>query len=158
MAQLHLTLDQIRTYATEKSFARGEKYFWDDAIFEPLKRGNVLEAFCEAGSQPEPYFVTATLDENGVVEASCTCPYEYGGACKHVVALLITYVRRAQVFTDYPPIEAALNARSKDELIALVQKMLGYYPDLKAVVDGRPHISEQTDEDWGDDDYEDYDD
>jgi uncharacterized Zn finger protein len=152
MTQPVLTLDQVRAYANEKSFARGEKYYWDDTIFETVKRGSVLEAFCEAGSQPEPYYVTATLAENGIAEASCTCPYDYGGACKHIVALLLTYVHRAQVFEERPSIEAALNGRSKDELIVLIQKMLTYYPDLNAVVDGRPHISEQMDEDWHDDD------
>jgi uncharacterized Zn finger protein len=119
-----------------------------------VKRSIFLEAFCEAGSQPEPYYVTASLTENGIAEASCTCPYDYGGSCKHIVALLLTYVRRAQVFEKRPPFDAALNARSKDELIALIQKMLTYYPDLKAIVDDHPHISEQRDEDW-DDDYDD---
>jgi uncharacterized Zn finger protein len=156
MSQPRLTLEQVRSRATEKVFARGEAYYWDDVIFDTVKRGSVIEAFCEASSQPEPYHVTATLGENGVAEATCTCPYDYGGACKHVVALLLTYVRRAQVFEERPAIEAALNARSKDELITLIQKMLTYYPDLKAVVDGRPHISEQMRED--EDDYDDYDD
>ena len=157
MEQIRLTLEQVRAYATEKSFARGEKYYWDDAIFDTVKRGSVIEAFCVAGSQPEPYYVTATLNENGIAQASCTCLYDAGGACKHMVALLLTYVRRAQVFDERPTIEASLNARSKDELVALVQKMLTYYPDLKAVVDGSPHISEQMEEGW-DDDFDDDDD
>lgn len=154
MSQPTLTVEQVRSLATDKVFARGEAYYWDDVIFDTVKRGSVIEASCEAGSQPEPYHVTATLGENGVTEMTCTCPYDFGGACKHVVALLLTYVRRAQVFEARPTIEVALNARTKDELIALVQKMLTYYPDLKAVVDGRPHFSEQMDEEG---DYDDYD-
>jgi uncharacterized Zn finger protein len=154
MIRPKLTLEQIRIHATDKVFARGEAYYWDDVIFDAVKRGNVIEAYCEAGSQPESYHVTAALGENGILETSCTCPYDYEGACKHVVALLLTYLRREQVFEERPTISDALNMRGKDELIALIQKMLTYYPDLKSVVDGRPHISEQMREDE-DDEYDD---
>jgi uncharacterized Zn finger protein len=38
------------------------------------------------------------LDDSGVVEASCTCLYEYGGYCKHIVAMLLAYMHDPDSF------------------------------------------------------------
>ncbi len=86
-----LTLKQIRTGATAQSFARGEEYYNNGAIFDPVMHGDEIEGSCEASSQPEPYQVRVKLGNDGIAEASCTCEYEYGGVCKHIVALLLTY-------------------------------------------------------------------
>ena len=36
-----------------------------------------------------PYKVKITWDENDYTELSCTCPYDYGGYCKHIAAVLM---------------------------------------------------------------------
>ncbi len=131
----NLTLDQIRARATEQSFARGQTYYKEGTIFDTVQRGSRIEGHCEASSQPEPYYVTAALNNEGIVETSCTCQYEYGGDCKHIVALLLTYLNKASKFEQRTPINETLADRDKDDLIALIQKMVERYPDLQALVD-----------------------
>jgi len=38
------------------------------------------------------YHLRVELDEGGIQSAFCTCPYDYAGYCKHIVALLLTYI------------------------------------------------------------------
>lgn len=56
-----------------------------------------MRALCW-GTAPEPYEVKVMLGENEVLSAECTCPYDWGGACKHVVALLLTYIHQPEAF------------------------------------------------------------
>jgi len=113
----------IRELASEPSFERGETYYRDGAILEPVRQAMELRAQCE-GSDYEPYQVGATLDEGGIAETSCTCPYDYGGICKHVVALLLTYVHQPQAFRSIPPLAKLLAGRSQEELTALIGEMI----------------------------------
>ena len=84
-----LTEAQIRNLASESSFERGQNYYYDEAILALIRQEMELRAQCE-GSNYEPYQVSATLTETGIAETSYACPYNYGGICKHIVALLLT--------------------------------------------------------------------
>ncbi len=130
-----LNLEQIRARATEQSFSRGQSYFKNDAIFDTVQRGNELQGFCEASSQPEPYRVQATLGDNGVLSASCTCQYGSGGDCKHLVALLLTYLNEPGTFEQHAPLQEVLASRSKEALISLIHKMIERHPDLESLID-----------------------
>ena len=129
-----LTEAQIRKLASGQSFERGKGYYRDGAITEPVRQGMELRADCE-GSEYEPYQVSATLAKDGVAETSCTCPYDQGGICKHIVALLLTYVHKPQSFRIIPPLEQMLAGRSKEELIALVGEMVKRKPEMLSVVE-----------------------
>ncbi|HEY9786341.1 MAG TPA: SWIM zinc finger family protein, partial [Candidatus Obscuribacterales bacterium] len=129
-----LTEAQIRAMATEQSFARGKSYYNDGAIINPMRQGMELSAECE-GSDYEPYQLRVTLSARGVAEADCDCPYEYGGLCKHLVALLLTYVREPQAFRVVQPVERLLAGKSKEELIAIVAAMVKREPKLLAEVE-----------------------
>ena len=87
MALPKITESIIRAGATPQSFQRGKEYYQDGAISNITRQDNVLAGECEGTSAPY-YRVSVTLDEAGIREVTCTCPYEYGGYCKHVVALL----------------------------------------------------------------------
>ncbi len=130
-----LTLKQIRTGATAQSFARGEEYYNNGAIFDTVMYGNEIEGSCEASSQPEPYHIRAKLGNDGIAEASCTCEYEYGGLCKHIVALLLTYLYEPEQFTERQSAADSLASREKDDLIALIRQMVKQHPDLQALID-----------------------
>lgn len=93
-----------------------------------------LRAQCE-GSDYEPYRVSATLTQSGIAETSCTCPYDYGGSCKHIVALLLTYVHEPQAFRSIPPLATLLAGRSQEELIALIGEMVKQEPELLSLVE-----------------------
>jgi uncharacterized Zn finger protein len=129
-----LTEAQIRAMANEKSFERGKGYYQDGAIVEPLQQGLELRAECE-GSEYEPYQISVTLDTKGIAETSCTCPYDWGGICKHLVALLLAYVHHPQAFRHIEPLDKLLAGKSKDELIAIIQDMLRHQPGLISVIE-----------------------
>jgi uncharacterized Zn finger protein len=93
-----------------------------------------LRARCE-GSAYEPYEVSATLDQHGVENVSCTCPYDWGGACKHSVALLLTYIHEPQAFRVIPPLETLLAKSSRETLIALIGEMVQREPGLMSAVE-----------------------
>ncbi|MBI2551612.1 SNF2 helicase associated domain-containing protein [Candidatus Uhrbacteria bacterium] len=93
--------DILRDVADATSFARGKQYH---------KTGDVVEVFVEESS-------TGALDVHGKVRGSrlyrvsfsvskqrervtdyqCSCPYDWGGACKHVVALGLAAMESAEV-------------------------------------------------------------
>jgi uncharacterized Zn finger protein len=129
-----LTEAHIRSLATESSFERGQNYYHDGAVFNPIRQEMELRAQCE-GSDYEPYQVSVTLTESGIAETSCTCPYNYGGICKHIVALLLTYVHEPQIFRLISPLTALLAGRSQEELIVLIGDMIKREPELLSLVE-----------------------
>src|SRR5215217_4180913 len=129
-----LTESHVRKLASEKSFERGKTYYRDGAILEPVRQGMELRAYSE-GSDYKPYLVSATLAKSGIAETSCTCPYDHGGICKHIVALLLTYVHKPQAFRAIQPLKELLVERSKEELVALISEMIKREPELMSVVE-----------------------
>jgi uncharacterized Zn finger protein len=129
-----LTEAHVRELASEKSFERGATYYRDGAVLEPVRQELELRAQCE-GSDYEPYQVSVTLTKNGIAETSCTCPYDYGGICKHLIALLLTYVHEPQAFRSIPPLTTLLAGRSREELIALIGELLKREPGLLSLVE-----------------------
>lgn len=138
-----LTEDQIRGRTTPQSFAKGEAYQQRDAIFDPVIYENRLEGFCE-GSEPYPYKVTVEFDEDGITSTTCTCPYDWGGDCKHVVALLLTYLHAPEVFQERPPLIGILAAKSQEELVELILKMVERLPILELLILDPDEFEERT--------------
>jgi uncharacterized Zn finger protein len=129
-----LTEAHVHELASDKSFERGKTYYRDGAVLEPVRQAMELRTQCE-GSDYEPYQVSATLAEDGIAETSCTCPYDYGGICKHVVALLLTYVHEPHAFRFIPPLATLLSGCSREELIALIGEMIKHTPELLSLVE-----------------------
>ncbi len=128
-----LTESQINSLASGQSFERGKSYYRNGAITEPVRQGMELRGECE-GSEDEPYEVIATLNKDGVAAYSCTCPYDHGGICKHLVALLLTYIHAPNSFTTLDKLQSGLNQYSKEELIQLIGDLVKREPKLKSVV------------------------
>lgn len=125
-----LTVKDIQNWVGPASFSKGENYFYQEAIIEPRRQGMTLKASCLGSSAPS-YRVQATLDEDGIAEAGCSCPVGFGGHCKHVAALLLAWVYDPETFEESVEVETSLELRSKPELIALIRQMLQRYPDLE---------------------------
>src|SRR4026207_657608 len=79
----------IRAQSSPDSFSRGRSYYDRGAVSDLALRGATLRAEVE-GSQYAPYRFTIPFDQGGIPSASCTCPYDWGGWCKHIVAVLLT--------------------------------------------------------------------
>lgn len=76
------TIEQIRKLCTESSFERGIEYFRQGSVRGLEQFGNRITATVAGTSD---YEVTIGIDKEGI-ESSCTCPYDWGGYCKHIVA------------------------------------------------------------------------
>jgi len=129
-----ITLSQIRARADGKVFSRGESYYHQGAIRQTIQRNNMIEGRCE-GSYPQPYRVQVEFSDSEIVSTRCNCQYDWGGDCKHIVALLLTYYHEPEQFEEKPPVDDALADRSKEDLIYIIQQMVTRYPDLQSIID-----------------------
>jgi uncharacterized Zn finger protein len=86
-------------------------------------------AQCEGNSAPS-YRLHAELDDGGVRSATCTCPYDWGGDCKHIVALLLMYIHDADEFSEQKSVSELLEGMEKDALVALITHLVERDPDL----------------------------
>jgi len=129
-----LTESDIHRWIDERSFERGRRYFQHGHILNPRRQADTLKARC-MGSRPQPYHVEVTLGPGGVVSGACSCPVGAGGHCKHAAALLLTWLHQSDTFLEIDDLEAALNRRSKAELVALIRRMVNRYPDLETLLE-----------------------
>ena len=119
----------IRRYTTESSFQRGYSYYKQGAVLSVILRGNQLTAEVE-GSQYEPYRVRITLEADGIADAYCSCPYDWGGYCKHIVAVLLTYIHNPELVEERPPLEELLAEMDRDQLRTVLQELVEHHPYL----------------------------
>jgi len=114
-----LTHARVLALAAPETAARGEAYYRDGAVIRTARRGHVLHAEVE-GSQFEPYVVRARLDAGGVADARCSCPYEWGGICKHLVAMLLAYADAPESFALEPTAEELVAGIAPEALREIV--------------------------------------
>lgn len=151
---LSISPSQIAANATEKVFARGEDLFHDGAVLSIARRGEALHAQVE-GSEEEPYSVKVTLRDGAVESADCTCPYEYGGWCKHIVAALLFAIEAPEEIEVQMPLDELLQAMPPESLIKVLCTMAGDDPhfeeDLRVYLSGsKPRKRRDEWDDWDD--------
>ncbi|HEX9018517.1 MAG TPA: SWIM zinc finger family protein [Anaerolineaceae bacterium] len=129
-----LTESEVQNWVGTKSFQKGYRYFEDETILNPRRRGQSLIAECQ-GSQSTPYRVEIRLGADGILEGSCTCTAGEGGRCKHAAALMLTWLHEPDLFVEVPELDKLLENRSKAELISLIQQMVSRHPDLEQVLE-----------------------
>ena len=156
---LPLTATDIEEQTDAGSFQRGRAYARSGRIFDGIRRGVSLRARCH-GSSGGPYLVQATLAASATVDETpigttaaprrhvtnpvtsrCDCPR--GGFCKHVVALLLTWIESPSTFAERLPLSDLLANKSQAELIALVAAMLDAAPDLEDLIELPPPVVDQ---------------
>ena len=77
----------------------------------------------------------ASLSPQGIISGHCSCPVGGAGRCKHAAALLLTWLHEPEAFHELEALETNLAQRSKGELVALISKMIGRYPDLEMLLE-----------------------
>ena len=120
--------DDILEKFTPKSFERGRDYYDSGMVERAVRRGNRLFAEVQ-GSSFAPYSVTAILRGRDF-EASCDCPYDWGGYCKHIAAMMLSFIHDAGRFEERVPLEDALAPLDADALRALIIRMIVANPYL----------------------------
>ena len=132
-----LTEGWIRQQANEPSFAKGERYYLDGAVLEIVRRGDLITAEVR-GSAAEPYHVTLQVDDQGIVDAACTCPYDWGGWCKHLVAVALTLLHEEGSVVERESLETLLQDLDAGQLRTLLQQLAARQPfiveDIEALL------------------------
>lgn len=119
----------IKSSSSSESFSRGYKLYQSDAIFDTFRQGNIIMGKCEGSTAPF-YQLRIHLDEGGVKETSCTCPYDWGGYCKHIIALMLIFIHNPDVFAEQKNIEELLSNMDKKALVHLIGRIIDNNPDL----------------------------
>jgi uncharacterized Zn finger protein len=124
-----LTESLVSELAEGKTFQRGESYYRQGAVHNLTRRGNRLTAEVE-GSDYEPYQVVIILAADGVGDAECSCPYDWGGVCKHIVATLLHYINKQEEAKERPPIDALLAPLKAEHLRDILLTLAEEHFDL----------------------------
>lgn len=119
----------IEQNTTDASFGRGEDYYGEGAVIDIVQRGNAIEATVE-GSEAQPYRVSLRFDSGGITSVHCTCPYDYGGWCKHIVATALTCIRNPDEIAPRPTLEQLLDRLDHVQTQRLVQALIAKHPNL----------------------------
>ena len=131
----HITEDELRAKVTEQSYGRGVDYYHSGTVESATLRGNRLFAAVQ-GSEWDPYQVGVTFS-GADFTASCTCHYDWGGYCKHVVAALLTVSDENNPIPVVvkPPVADLIAEMDAASLRALVCQLIDADPGLADIVD-----------------------
>jgi len=104
---LSIPLSQFLQLADPAILDRGRDYFRNGHVisFEEIEPGE-YEAVVEGN---DDYIVNITVVNGSLEEYSCTCPYDYGSVCKHIIAAVL-YLQKE---TGEPPDFEKKNKKEK---------------------------------------------
>ena len=134
-----MTEKVLQQLAIERSYNRGLSYFGGGAVRNQRTDSQTLYGDV-AGSQDQDYQVRLYL--HPPYDYQCTCLYSDAGACKHVVALGLSWLEEPETFRDITiavnrvkeELKEALSALSHDALLEIMAELLFEEPQLKSRV------------------------
>lgn len=124
-----ITENALRSLSSPESFVRGHELYQSNVVFDTYQQGDIITGKCEGSSAPF-YQLHVKLDEGGIQEASCTCPYDWGGYCKHIIALMLTYIHNPDAFIEPKSVEELLSNMDKEALVRLFGRIIDNDPYL----------------------------
>ncbi|MEF8977134.1 MAG: SWIM zinc finger family protein, partial [Halapricum sp.] len=120
------TREAIREICTAQSFQRGVNYYEEGRVRDVTVEGREVTARVRGSRE---YRTTVDLSANGF-DPWCSCPYDYAGECKHVVAVLLTVADR---FDDLFAVATDDDRQRDDDPTALSNSV---EPDIDEVLAG----------------------
>ena len=124
----------VRAGANDQSFQRGSSYQRSGAVHDIVRRGNLLTARVQ-GSEYAPYEIAVTLLDDGSIDAAtCTCPYDWGGYCKHIVAVLLTVLQGDKI-TVKPELDTLLAGLTEAQLRRIIRAVAEDQPAFAAAIE-----------------------
>ncbi|MFO7815845.1 MAG: hypothetical protein R6V14_09015 [Halanaerobiales bacterium] len=92
---MQLTIQDLRNMATEQSFQKGINYYEMNLVNNPTIDGNTIKAKVSGSSYP---YYEVEIDVDNPYINYCSCPYDWGGICKHIVALGLYWCNHKKAF------------------------------------------------------------
>ncbi len=123
---MNVDRETIHNRSTDAVFERGENYR-DKGLIQRLDRFDDLVTAAVSGSNL--YDVTVDFSGRGI-DTRCTCPYDGGGDCKHVVAVLLDIAANPPQ-DESEAVETVLEDVSADELRGFVRDALAEHAELR---------------------------
>ena len=135
MAQTQsITEADIRALASGQSFDRGYRYYRNSSVFDITLRGNLITANVE-GNAYEPYRVQVTVTDSGINDTFCTCPYDWGGICKHIAATLLTIINQPESIVEKLALTTLLADLTADQLRQVLINVAETGPEYAETID-----------------------
>jgi uncharacterized Zn finger protein len=123
---MNVDRETIQNRSTDAVFERGENYH-DEGRIQRLDRFDDLVTAAVSGSNL--YDVTVDFSGRGI-DTRCTCPYDGGGDCKHVVAVLLDIAANPPQ-DESETVETVLEDVSADDLREFVRDALAEHAELR---------------------------
>lgn len=124
----------IRENSSPESFRRGLDYYRRGSVTSMVRRGEDLRAEV-VGSGFAPYDVRVVFDAAGIIKAWCSCPYDWGGWCKHVVAALLHAIREPKDVRELPALEEVLSGLDREQLESVFLRLAERDPHLADAIE-----------------------
>ena len=124
-----LVESDIRHLANSQSWSRGKSYYNSGRIYNLVWREGTLTAEVE-GSSYEPYIVEIGFNENKLVHTYCTCPYDWGGDCKHIVATLLQLIHKPESIDQRPALDELLADLNREQLANVIAQLAESHPSI----------------------------
>jgi uncharacterized Zn finger protein len=133
---------RIQDHASPESLDRGDSYYRQGTVMAMVERGGALHAEV-AGSGFAPYKVRIYFD--GAPSATCDCPYDWGGWCKHIVAVLLAHRQEPETVRRLPALGEILSKLDREQLQNVLLKLAERDPSLADVIEGEISLSASSD-------------
>jgi uncharacterized Zn finger protein len=134
MPTLKIAESLIRQNADNKSFERGRDYARSNSVSDLVWRGQTLRSSVVGN---EYYRVTIGFSGQSkqiVQDATCSCPYDFGGWCKHIVATLLVANDQGNI-EERPSLAQLLERLNLEQTRKLLDNLVVENPDLIDQVD-----------------------
>ncbi len=140
-----MQISSIKANSDANVFERGESLYKNSAVSKTSIQENRLTGKCAGQSTPF-YDLTIELDDYGVRKAVCSCPFNFPGYCKHIVALLLKYINEPDKFTIRKSASELVNSINKAELPNLLTKLVQEKPEIYDWIERNFSLAVETNE------------
>lgn len=132
---MNIPFHSFEQHIDEKILKRGLQYFKDGYVRKPdIISDNKYEAIVEG---TELYAVNLTIENEVITQFSCTCPYNMGPVCKHVVAVIF-YLQQDKLKLNekHSGKKQSKDVEKQETIEEQVNQLLGSmsHADLKAYI------------------------
>ncbi|HOH09137.1 MAG TPA: hypothetical protein PLF89_16560 [bacterium] len=121
----NLQLSQVETLDRETTGGKGLAYYETALISRPAVFHNHISG--RVGNYVENYDVRITFHENEIA-GSCPCQRSRK-ICKHIIALLYSWVNDGGEFLDVEDVLTEVRAMKKEQLLVVIENIIRQNPE-----------------------------